>query len=1193
VTKSSYRWHLAALVYLVAGLFSFLLTPGEVKAAPAFVKAESNKLTLNGQPITLKGSSFYPHEGPWQYMWTQWNGEATAQDLAHAVELGNNTVRILVPYGGTYGWIDDNTGEVRAEYLNQLKQMVQIAGNLNLRVILTLFDFYGMYPAAGSLEERSNLNYLRTIISAFRDDDRILAWDLHNEPDNYGPWKDKNDPEAALNWLARMTSAAKSIDPNHLFTLGPGRYESFDQQDSAGNSLFNLSDFISIHSYNARDLNNIIGRIKSKTTKPVILEEVGWPTGPVFSKDYSESSQLENYKLIVEAAKNQQVSGVVQWQLMDMLPYGIVNFDTFQDYFGLIRRNGALKPAAQVWRDDYKGTNLSAPSVTTNLAYTKQPLDSTPRPQYFPQTDHYVATPLKEFWRRAGGWQVFGYPITEAFSSDNGKTVIQYFEKARFEYYPERRFSPDYNNYDGIAKYLYLIDRGFLATEQTAGRNFPSGVRQEDGPNYRWFDQTKHGLAEPFYNFWQNHMGEELFGWPISEPFEETNPEDGGTHLVQYFARARLEYHPELAGTAYAVSVADLGTEQARARGWFNDANPGYGLPNPSSQLSVISNQSATDFADPAFQKTWERTDRVVAEGKAGRTWLWGEKPFQSAQEAYAEAPGSQRLVQYFDKSRMEITNPGGDKNSKWYVTNGLLVKELITGQMQVGDNQLTNLAPANIPVAGDPLESNPDAPTYASLTRLVGGRSQNRVGQVISDQLFKDGTVGQLAPDQAKTSKIAVYNQDTGHNIADAFWNFMTNTRGPLYENGQVVNGDVVDWTFSIGLPISEPYWTKAKVGGVEKEVLIQAFERRVLTYTPSNSPAFQVEMGNVGQHYYKWRYGSAPAQASPGADASVLNALGGLVWRREVKPEPGQTSALFYAPQAGEAAKAGILPASANWPASPASGPAVAYSATDQAGRFVARLNDLKGGDRAIGYGLAPALSQDGSKVAFSNFVGPWLLQLNILDLNSGAKQTVQGGVGLSSMWSPDSQHLAFVSFNNKQASVAVRGSGGDVKQLQNYDANGQAIANFNWSPDNRYLAYTVYQLGGRDGGIVVNSAEVWVADTNSGNAAKISDSAARPVFSPDGKVLAFLGWGKNNLQVADWNNGTASNLRTLAPAQGCRDECANVGTPTFSPDSKWLAVTAPTGGLSAVRLSDGAVANLTAPANATDRDPIWVRS
>jgi hypothetical protein len=37
---------------------------------------------------------------------------------------------------------------------------------------------------------------------------------------------------------------------------------------------------------------------------------------------------------------------------------------------------------------------------------------------------------------------------------------------------------------------------------------------------------------------------------------------------------------------------------------------------------------------------------------------------------------------------------------------------------------------------------------------------------------------------------------------------------------------------------------------------VLIQAFERRVLTYTPDNTPEFRVEMGNIGLHYKTWRH-------------------------------------------------------------------------------------------------------------------------------------------------------------------------------------------------------------------------------------------------------------------------------------------------------------------------------------------------
>lgn len=43
-----------------------------------------------------------------------------------------------------------------------------------------------------------------------------------------------------------------------------------------------------------------------------------------------------------------------------------------------------------------------------------------------------------------------------------------------------------------------------------------------------------------------------------------------------------------------------------------------------------------------------------------------------------------------------------------------------------------------------------------------------------------------------------------------------------------------------------------------------MQGFERRVLTYTPSNPTAFRVEFGNIGQHYLLWRYNGKPPTAT-----------------------------------------------------------------------------------------------------------------------------------------------------------------------------------------------------------------------------------------------------------------------------------------------------------------------------------------
>ncbi|CAN5516088.1 hypothetical protein BH23CHL2_BH23CHL2_05530 [soil metagenome] len=120
-----------------------------------------------------------------------------------------------------------------------------------------------------------------------------------------------------------------------------------------------------------------------------------------------------------------------------------------------------------------------------------------------------------------------------------------------------------------------------------------------------------------------------------------------------------------------------------------------------------------------AFQRTWQRTDKPVLDGVTARTWMWGSKAFTEVlEEPYADAPGSERQVQYYDKSRMEITDPDADSNSIWYVTNGLLVVELITGNMQVGNDSFEQRNPAAVNVAGD--ADDPTGPTYATFGNLL-----------------------------------------------------------------------------------------------------------------------------------------------------------------------------------------------------------------------------------------------------------------------------------------------------------------------------------------------------------------------------------------------------------------------------------------------------------------------------------------
>ena len=236
---------------------------------------------------------------------------------------------------------------------------------------------------------------------------------------------------------------------------------------------------------------------------------------------------------------------------------------------------------------------------------------------------------------------------------------------------------------------------------------------------------------------------------------------------------------------------------------------------------------------DPAFWFQWRVPDLPVANGQAQRPWLWGPTAIFSGTETFAEAVGGKQAVAYFDKGRMEIPDPQPPQPTKYLVTGGGLARELVTGQISTGVNQSEAKQSPDIMLAGD--DPNADAPTYATFNKLGMGGAQDRTGQPVDATLARDGTV-RNDPTLGALSKIAAFGSKAGDNIPDVFADYFKKQSW--------------DWIYIAGYPISEPYWAHVSVAGQPRSVLVQVFERRVVTYDPAEPEAYRVQFGNVGRH-------------------------------------------------------------------------------------------------------------------------------------------------------------------------------------------------------------------------------------------------------------------------------------------------------------------------------------------------------
>jgi hypothetical protein len=177
------------------------------------------------------------------------------------------------------------------------------------------------------------------------------------------------------------------------------------------------------------------------------------------------------------------------------------------------------------------------------------PARAAPRTRCFPETGFCMTGPILEYWERNGGLQSFGYPLSVVRSeaAEGWTGPVQWFERTRLEDH----------GVGGV-----MAGRVGVLSLLAQGRLWQSLPRAEQAAaGCRFFPQTGHSLCGVFLAYWQRNGGLARFGFPITEP--GVDPSFGYDGVAQFFERARMERHPELAGTRYEVLLGLLGRDLA------------------------------------------------------------------------------------------------------------------------------------------------------------------------------------------------------------------------------------------------------------------------------------------------------------------------------------------------------------------------------------------------------------------------------------------------------------------------------------------------------------------------------------------------------------------------------------------------------------------------------------------------------
>lgn len=228
------------------------------------------------------------------------------KELGWAAAIGMNTMRIFLH---DLLYLQDPEG-----FKKRLDKVLSICAKHKIRPMLVLFDscwypfpksgkqqaptpgihnsFWLQSPGANALTDISQYPrlevYVKGIIGAFKNDNRILMWDMWNEPDNVNTssWGEKgknlepaNKSEIITRLLPDVFKWARSVSPSQPLTSGAWQWWNADgwKDESKWSAMdkvqFENSDIISFHHYGEpKDFEKIILNLQ-KLGRPLVCTE--------------------------------------------------------------------------------------------------------------------------------------------------------------------------------------------------------------------------------------------------------------------------------------------------------------------------------------------------------------------------------------------------------------------------------------------------------------------------------------------------------------------------------------------------------------------------------------------------------------------------------------------------------------------------------------------------------------------------------------------------------------------------------------------------------------------------------------------------------------------------------------------------------------------------------------------------------